>query len=136
MQKAMQLMQQRDYEEAITLLDPVSGSSFSAAYYFYDAHCQTAKRDQFIKRSRDAADKGNPFISYFLARALIDTLFMIDKPRERKFQAASIERYLLNASRSGIAIASQKLGHIYFYGFESAFERPRQVQRNVRGLCC
>ena len=110
MQKARQLMQQRDYEEAIALLDPVFGSSFQSASYFHRAHLALRKRLQFIKRSRVEADKGNPFVSYFLASELLDSA-LIDEPRE-------IERYLLNASRFGIAQASEELGHIYFYGLE------------------
>jgi TPR repeat protein len=109
--RARQLMRNRNYDEAIATLAPVYTESLSAAMEFARAYeSAQGRRLEFVERVRPEAEKGNPFVSYALAMTM---------RRGYVLEPRSVERYLLNAVRGGIATAAEELGNIYFYGLEA-----------------
>lgn len=113
------------YDEAILLLEPIIGQNFTASYYHHEAYMRLNKQKEYVQKVQAIADKGNPFVSYFVASTL-KYLYPKD-PLE-------IEKYYLNAYNGGMALAAKALGNIYYQGLtsNSITEVKPRVPRNLK----
>ena len=106
--KAEQLIRDKKYDEAITLLKSHAHKNFSNMYYYFEAH-RNGKLPQFARDVKSLADAGNPFAAYFLARAY-------QTPVVSKKTDSDILKYYKIAFENGLISAAEQLAQIYYSG--------------------